>query len=104
MRRTGQAAKITAMTRLRAWWLSPPRRGLQRLIAPPEYRHLRAIGVARVVGGIVAVAVGILCLFHSANGWAAFFLGVAVLDLAAGYWELAIARSADYGEAFGRQP
>src|SRR5947207_1520139 len=89
--------------RLREWWRSPPRRGMQRLIAPPEYRHLRAIGIARVAGGMLAAAVGIACLSYSADGWAAFFLVVAVLDLVAGYWELTIARSTDYREALGRQ-
>jgi hypothetical protein len=83
----------TAAKRLRSWWLSPRRTGIQRLIAPPEYRHLRAFGVARLAGGIVAVAAGSVCLSYSAYGWAAFFLVVAALDLATGSWELAVARS-----------
>ena len=83
----------SAWKRLREWWLSPPRSGIQRLIAPPEYRHLRAFGAARVAGGIVAAAAGIVCLSYEAYGWSAFFLLVAALDLAAGYWELTIARS-----------
>ena len=83
----------TAAKRLREWWLSPPRSGMQRLIAPPEYRHLRAFGVTRIAGGIVAAAAGIVCLSYGAYGWAAFFLVVAALSLAAGYWELTIARS-----------
>ena len=84
----------TARKRLREWWLTPPRTGLQRLIHPWEYRRLRIVGVARVVGGGVATAAGIICLFYDALGWAAFFLVVGVLDLAAGYWNLTIARSA----------
>ena len=83
----------TAAKRLRTWWLSPPRSGMRRLIAPPEYRHLRAFGVTRIVGGIVAAAAGIVCLAYAAYGWAAFFLVVAALSLAGGYWELTIARS-----------
>jgi len=83
----------TAAKRLRAWWVAPPRSGMQRLIAPPEYRHLRAFGATRLAGGIVAAAAGIVCLSYAAYGWAAFFLVVAALNLAAGYWELTIARS-----------
>lgn len=93
----------TAAKRLRRWWLNPPRSGLQRLIAPPEYRHLLAFGIARVAGGIVAAAAGIVCLSYAAYGWAAFFLLVAVLDLAAGYRELAIVRSRNHREAFRPQ-
>src|SRR6266478_6168036 len=38
----------TAAKRLRRWWLTPPRPGLQRLINPIEYRHLRGFGVTRI--------------------------------------------------------
>jgi hypothetical protein len=89
--------------RLREWWLSPPRSGVQKLIAPPEYRHLRAFGIARVVGGIVATAVGIACLSYAAYGWAAFFLVVAALDLPSGWWELILAYSRNHREASGPQ-
>ena len=91
----------TSAKRLREWWLSPPRSGMQRLIAPPEYGHLRAFGVTRIVGGIVAAAAGIVCLSYAAYGWAAFFLVIAALNLSAGYWELIIARSRNQ-EAFSR--
>lgn len=83
----------TVTKRLRGWWLSPPRSGMQRLIWPWEYRHLRAFGVTRIAGGMVAAAAGIVCLSYVAYGWAAFFLIIAALNLAAGYWELTIARS-----------
>ena len=83
----------TAAKRLREWWLSPPRSGLALLIAPPEYRHLRAFGVTHVSGGIVAAAAGIVCLWYAAYGWAAFFLVIAALSLAVGCWELNTARS-----------
>jgi hypothetical protein len=79
---------------LRGWWQSPPRPRLHRLIAPPEYRHLRGFGVARIAGGIAAAVAGLICLSYSAYGWAAFFLVVAALDCAWGYWDLTIARSA----------
>jgi len=79
---------------LREWWLSPPRAGMQRLIAPWEYRHLRAFGVMRVVGGGVAAAAGVVCLAYSVYGWAAFFLILGALNLAGGYWFLTVDRSA----------
>jgi len=93
----------TAAKRLREWWLFPPRSGMQRLIAPPEYRHLRAFGITRIAGGIVAAAAGIVCLSYAAYGWAAFFLVIAALNLAAGYWELTIARSRNPREALRPQ-
>jgi hypothetical protein len=89
----------SATRRLREWWRFPPRSGMQRLIAPTEYRHLRAFGVTRVAGGIVAAAAGIVCLSYAAYGWAAFFLVIAALDLAAGYWELTIAGPRKYRES-----
>ena len=78
---------------LRGWWLSPPRPGMQRLINPWEYRHLRFVGGARIVGGSAAAAAGVVCLSYGVYGWAAFFLILAALNLAGGGWFLAIARS-----------
>ena len=83
----------TAAKRLCEWWLSPPRSGMQRLIAPPEYRHLRAFGATHIAGGIVAAGIGAFVLSYSAHGWAAFFLLIAALNLADGCWELTIAHS-----------
>jgi hypothetical protein len=84
----------TAANRLRRWWLTPSRPGLQRLINPIEYRHIRGFGAARIAGGIVAAAPGLICLSYGVYGWAAFFLVLAALNLAGGYWFLTIARSA----------
>jgi hypothetical protein len=84
----------TAPKGLREWWLTPPRPGLQRLIHPWEYRHLRSFGVMRIAGGSVAAAAGIVCLSYGVYGWAAFFLVLASLNLAGGSWFLTIARSA----------
>ena len=84
----------TAAKRLRGWWLSPPRPGMQRLINPWEYRHLRVFGVTRLAGGSVAAAAGVVCLSYGVYGWAAFFLVIGALNLAGGYWYLTIARSA----------
>lgn len=78
---------------LRGWWASPPRPGMQRLINPWEYRHLRAFALTHIAGGVVAAAAGIVCLSYAAYGWAAFFLAVAVLNLADGCWYITIARS-----------
>ena len=83
----------TAAKGLRGWWLSPPRPGMQRLINPWEYRHLRLFGGTRIVGGSVAAAAGVVCLSYGVYGWAAFFLVLAALNLAGGGWFLAIARS-----------
>ncbi len=79
---------------LRGWWASPPRSGLQRLIIPWEYRHLRTFGVMRIAGGIVAAGIGAFILSYGAYGWAAFFLVVGAANLAVGYWEITIAHSA----------
>jgi hypothetical protein len=83
----------TAARRLRRWWLTPPRPGLQRLINPIEYRHLRAFGITRIAGGSVAAAAGVICLSYDAYAWAAFFLVIATLNLAGGYWYLTVAQS-----------
>jgi hypothetical protein len=79
---------------LRGWWQSPPRPGMQRLINPWEYRHLRAFGLTRIAGGSAAVAAGVICLSCGANGWAAFFLAIGALNLAGGSWYITIDRSA----------
>ena len=46
----------------RGWWQSPPRSGMQRLINPWAYGHLRAFGVARIAGGSVAAAAAVVRL------------------------------------------
>ena len=84
----------TPATGLRGWWRSPPRPGMQRLINPWEYRHLRAFGVTRIAGGSVAAAAGVVCLSYDVYGWAAFFLAVGAANLAGGYWYLSIDRFA----------
>ena len=80
----------TAERRLRRWWFTPPRPGLQRLIMPWEYRHLRFFGTTRIAGGSIAAAAGVICLAYGVYGWAAFFLIIAALNLAGGYWFLTI--------------
>jgi len=83
----------TAPKGLREWWATPPRSGLQRSIAPWEYRHLRASGVVRGACGIVAAVGGVLCLAYGAYAWAALLLVLGVLNLAGCCWYLTIARS-----------
>ena len=84
----------TAPKGLRGWWLSPPRRGMRRLIHPWEYRHLRGSGVVHIAGGSVAAVAGVVWLSYGFYGWAALFLVLGVLNIAGGYWCLTIARSA----------
>ena len=84
----------TAAKGLRGWWQTPPRPGMQRLINPWEYRHLRAFGLTRIAGGSAAAAAGVVCLSYHAYGWGAFFLALGALNLAGGYWYITIARSA----------
>ena len=79
---------------LRQWWLTPPRSGTHRLIAPWEYRHLRFFGIARIAGGAVGAAAGLICLSYGVYGWAAFFLVIAALNLAGGSWFVTIANPA----------
>ncbi len=72
----------------------PPRSGMRRLINPMAYRHLRGFGVGHITGGSVQAAAGLICLAYGVDGWAAFFLVIAALNLAGGYWYLTIDRSA----------
>ena len=72
----------------------PPRSGMRRLINPVVYRHLRGFGVSHIAGGSVQTAAGLVCLSYGVYGWAAFFLVIAVLNLAGGSWYLTVDRSA----------
>ena len=79
---------------LREWWQSPPRAGMERLIIPFEYRHLRFYGVTRIAAGGVAAAAGLICLSYRVYGWAAFFLAIGALNIGGGCWYVTIDRSA----------
>jgi hypothetical protein len=72
---------------------TPPRTGINRVIPPLVYRHLRFCGSAALAGGGVAAAVGFICLAYVGYAWAAFFLVLAALAFAGGFWYLATARS-----------
>ncbi len=84
---------------MRGWWTSPPRSGMQLIISPWEYRHLRAWAGVRIVSGTVLAAVGVVTLSFGGNdwktyGWTLAFLAAAAANLAFATWELSIARSA----------
>jgi hypothetical protein len=89
----------TAPKGLRGRWSSPPRSGMQRIIAPWEYRHLRGVGRARIAAGIVLAGLGAVTLvggsFTAAAVWVGIlFLAAAAASFAWAAWDLAIARSA----------
>jgi hypothetical protein len=89
----------TAPKGLRGWWASPPRSGMQRIIAPWEYRHLRGFAHVRIAAGIVLAGLGAVTLFGGsfsveAVGFAALFLAAAAGSFWFAAWELDIARSA----------
>ena len=95
----------TAAKGLRGRWASPPRPGLQRLISPWEYRHLRGFGVTRAAAGGFQLGIGLVLLslgrkaetdqerrkMYQLSAW---FLVPAAANLAGGYWYTAIASSA----------
>jgi len=89
----------TAPRGLRGWWASPPRSGMQRMIIPWEYRHLRGFARVRIGAGIVLVGLGAVTLVGGsftteAVWWTAFWLVLAAAQFTAASWFLAIARSA----------
>lgn len=84
---------------LRGWWRSPPRSGMRLIIAPWEYRHLRASASVRMTGGIALACLGFVTLAFGGNDsktywWTMGFLAAGAAHLAFAYWELNIARSA----------
>jgi hypothetical protein len=81
---------------LRGWWLSPPRSGMRRFLAPWEYRHLRPFAALHIVGGTVALVLGGIVLSLVTNAWlilGVFWMVVALANYAVAYWELSIAES-----------
>jgi hypothetical protein len=87
-----------ARKRLRRWWTSPPRSGLRLIIAPWEYRHLRAFAGLRIAGGVGLAGLGLVTLIFGGDetktyAWAMAFLLAAAAQVAFASWELSIARS-----------
>jgi len=83
----------TAPSSTTTWWRwgTPPRSGMQRIIAPWEYRHLRAWAGARTAIGIVLAGLGVVTLFGGsfspkAAGFAALFLAAAAAQLLFAAW------------------
>jgi hypothetical protein len=84
---------------LRGWWASPPRSGMQRIISPWEYRHLRFSAGVRIAAGIALVGLGAVTLSFGGNNWPTYawtmaFLAAGAANLAFAAWELSIVRSA----------
>jgi hypothetical protein len=82
---------------LRGWWTSPPRSGMRLIIAPWEYRHLRAFARVRIASGVVLGGLGLVTLAFGGDdwktyGWTIAFLSAAAAHSAYAYWELSIAR------------
>jgi hypothetical protein len=89
----------TAPRGLRGWWASPPRSGMQRIIWPFVYRHLRAFARVNIGAGIVLAGLGVVTLVGgsfttAAVGFGMVFLAAAAADFATAAWYLAIDRSA----------
>lgn len=84
---------------LRGWWASPPRSGMQRIIFPFQYRHLRFWAGRSIAAGVALVGLGAVALAFGGNdwptyGWTAFWLAMAAATFSVAYWFLAIVRSA----------
>jgi len=82
----------------RGWWASPPRSGVQRIISPWEYRHLRASARVRIASGIALTGLGAVTVSFGGNdwktyGWTMVFLALAAAQFSFAHWELTIARS-----------
>jgi hypothetical protein len=87
---------------LRAWWTSPPRSGLRLIIAPYEYRHLRAFANVRIASATLLACLALLTLAFGGTdgktyGWALAFLAAGAAHLAFAFWELNIVRSTAAG-------
>ena len=72
---------------------------MQRIIAPWEYRHLRAVARVRIAAGIVLTGLGAVTLVGGsftaeAVGFGVLFLAAAAGSFAWAAWDLAIDRSA----------
>jgi hypothetical protein len=88
----------TAPKGLRGWWASPRRSGMQRIISPWEYRHLRAWAGVRIASGTVLAGLGAVTLSFGGKdwktyGWTMVFLALAAAQFSFAHWELTIVRS-----------
>ena len=83
---------------------SPAQSVMRRLIRPFEYRHLYAVGGVRLAAGGFQLGVGLVLVSlgrqartdrerRKCYGWAAWFLGMAGLQLLGGYMDMTVASS-----------
>jgi hypothetical protein len=83
---------------------TPPYFVMRRLIRPFEYRHLHAVGGVRLAAGGFQLGVGLVLVSlgrqartdrerNKCYGWAAWFLGMAALQLLGGYMDMTVASS-----------
>ena len=90
---------------LRAWWASPQRSGMQRLISPWEYRHLHAVANVRFAAGGFQLAIGLVLVSLGRRAetdqeqrkmyrLSAWFLVPAALNFLGGYLDTVAARTA----------
>ena len=77
---------------------------MRRTMLPWESRHLRAVASVRFAAGGFTLAIGLVLLSlgrhaetgqdrRKCYGWAAWFLGIAALQLLGGYMDIAVASS-----------
>ncbi len=90
------------LTALRRWWMTPPRSGIQVIICPWEYRHLRASARAHIGVGVVLLALALAVLTFGGSDWRAYawtlvFVVFSAGHLALGYWELTLADAVEGG-------
>src|ERR1700733_14499550 len=78
------APRNTSPKGLRGWWTSPARSGPQLIIAPWEYRHLRAFARVRIASGIVLASLGLVTLSFGGNDSKTYAWTMAFLAGAAG--------------------
>jgi hypothetical protein len=83
---------------------APPHPVMRRLIRPFEHRHLHAVGGVRLAAGGFQLGVGLVLVSlgrqsrtdrerRKCYGWAAWFLGMAALQLLGGYMDMTVASS-----------
>ena len=94
----GQRGDNPGVNHLHRRWASPPRHGMQLMISPWEYRHLRGFARLRMVSGTTLAGLGLVTLAFGGSdaetyGWASAFLAASAANLAFGAWEMSIAES-----------
>ncbi|HTX84717.1 MAG TPA: hypothetical protein VME44_21215 [Streptosporangiaceae bacterium] len=70
------------------------RTGMRRVISPWAFDHLRLSAAIRFAVTAFLVTLAAFLFAFGRGGWAALPLAGAAVNLAWGYWELTIARSA----------